>query len=80
MKNETSDTLNVTRRKAIILSGSAAAAGLSLGAAFYLFQNKKEKVETKIDRPDDASGSNFVDEKYKSVLENLKNLAKILME
>ena len=61
MKIKTSDTLNVARRKAIILSGSAAAAGLSLGAAFYLFQNKKEKVETKIDQPGDASGPNFGD-------------------
>ena len=61
MKIKTSDTLNVARRKAIILSGSAAAAGLSLGAAFYLSQNKKEKVETKIDQPGDASSPNFVD-------------------
>ena len=45
----------------MFLGGAAAAVGLSLGVAFYLFQNKKEKVEPKIDQPDDASDPNFVD-------------------
>ena len=45
----------------MFLGGTAAVASLSLGAAFYLFQNKKEKVEPKIDQPDDASDPNFVD-------------------
>ena len=32
----------------MFLGGAAAAVGLSLGVAFYLFQNKKEKVENHI--------------------------------